>query len=73
MLRKLNQYRCILTHVMQKSITFALEPSPVPDTIPRQTLKVGREPWSSGYGSRLIFQRSWVRIPALYTEWTFSH
>ena len=24
-------------------------------------------PWSSGYGRRLMFRRSWVRIPALYT------
>ena len=27
----------------------------------------GWEPWSSGYGTRLMFQRSWVRILALYT------
>ena len=32
---------------------------------------VGWEPWSCGYGRRLMFQRSWVRIPALYTGWTF--
>ena len=32
-----------------------------------------REPWSSGYGWRLMFQRSWVRIPAPYTGWTFFH
>ena len=31
----------------------------------------GREPWSSGYGWRLVFERSWVWIPAPYTEWTF--
>ena len=31
----------------------------------------GQEPWSSGYGKRLTFQRSWVRIPAPYTGWTF--
>ena len=30
----------------------------------------GREPWSSGYGIRLIFMRSWVQIPAWYTGWT---
>ena len=29
------------------------------------------EPWSSGYGKRLMFQRSWVRFPAPYTDWTF--
>ena len=29
------------------------------------------QPWSSGYGKRLKFQRSWVRFPALYTGWTF--
>ena len=31
----------------------------------------GRETWSSGYGRRLMFWRSWVQIPALYTGWTF--
>ena len=29
------------------------------------------EPWAKGYGRRLMFRRSWVRIPALYTGWTF--
>ena len=33
----------------------------------------GREPWSSGYGRRFMFHRLWVRIPAPYTEWIFSH
>ena len=33
--------------------------------------RTGREPWSSGYGKRLTFRRSWVRIPAPYTGWTF--
>ena len=34
-----------------------------------------QESWSSGYGRRLMFQRSWVQIPALYTgwKWHFSH
>ena len=27
----------------------------------------------SDYGRRLMFERSWVRIPALYTGWTFFH
>ena len=31
----------------------------------------GWEPWSSGYGRRLTFWRSWVRIPVLYTGWKF--
>ena len=31
----------------------------------------GRESWSSGYGRRLIFWRSRVRIPAPYTGWTW--
>ena len=26
-----------------------------------------------GYGWRLMFVRSWVRIPALYTGWTLGH
>ena len=29
------------------------------------------EPWSSSYGMRLMFQWSWVWIPAPYTGWTF--
>ena len=33
----------------------------------------GHEPWSSGYGMRLMFWRSWVWIPAPYTGWTFFH
>ena len=33
---------------------------------------LGREPWSSGYERRLTFQRSWVRIPARYTGWTWN-
>ena len=32
---------------------------------------VGWEPWSSGYGRWLMFQRSWVQIPAPYTGWTW--
>ena len=30
-----------------------------------------REPWSSGYEMRLIYQRLWVRFPAPYTGWTW--
>ena len=30
--------------------------------------KTLREPWSSGYGGRFML---WVRIPVLYTLWTF--
>ena len=29
------------------------------------------EPWSIGYGRRLVFWRLWVQIPAPYTGWTF--
>ena len=49
---------------LDKSVSNTL---PVKFTILYQ---VGREPWSSGYGSRLTFQRSWVRIPAPDTGWT---
>ena len=28
------------------------------------------EPWSSGYEKQLMFERSWVQIPVLYTGWT---
>ena len=34
---------------------------------------IGREPWSSGYGRRLMFVRLWVRIPSPYTGWTLGH
>ena len=34
-------------------------------------VRLGREPWSSGYGKRLMFQMLWVRILAQYTGWTF--
>ena len=37
----------------------------------RKYLPLGREPWSSGYGRRLMFWRSWVQIPAPYAGWTF--
>ena len=32
----------------------------------------GREPWSSGYGKRFTFRRSWVRIPVYWMD-IFSH
>ena len=38
-----------------------------------KTIGIEQEPWSSGYGRRLMFPRSGVQIPALYTGWTFSH
>ena len=41
--------------------------------ISQSTSSVGHEPWSSGYGWQLMFERLRVRIPALYTGWTFFH
>ena len=38
----------------------------------QQYFKFGRHPWSSGYGRRLVFRRSWVWIAAPYTRWTFT-
>ena len=35
------------------------------------TWKSNEEPWSSGYERRLMFKRSWVRIPA--PHYIFSH
>ena len=32
-----------------------------------------RDAWSCVYGRRLMFWRSWVRIPALYNGCTFFH
>ena len=29
--------------------------------------------WSSGYGWRRMFKRSWYRIPVPYIGWTFGH
>ena len=34
-------------------------------------ISIWQEPWSSGYGWRLMFERLWVRILAPYTGWTF--
>ena len=34
---------------------------------------IGREPWSSGYGRRLISLRLWFQIQAPFTVWTFFH
>ena len=39
----------------------------------KQSTRNRVEPWSSGYGRRLMFERLWVWIPALYTWWTFFH
>ena len=36
----------------------------------RESITVGREPWSSRYGKRLTFQRLWIRILVLDTGWT---
>ena len=44
-----------------------------PLQVDKKNWKIGWEPWSSGYWKRLTFQRSWVRIPAPYTGWTFFH
>ena len=38
---------------------------------PKQNHSRGREPWSSGYGWRLTYKRSWVQILAPVTGWTF--
>ena len=32
---------------------------------------MGRDPWSSGYGIWLMFNRSWVQISPPYTRWTW--
>ena len=32
---------------------------------------IGREPWCSGYGRRLVSWRSWIWIPAPDIGWTF--
>ena len=34
-------------------------------------LPTKKKPWSSGYRRRLMLCSLWVRIPALYTGWTF--
>ena len=32
---------------------------------------LGREPWSSGYGRKLMFERLWFQIPAPNIRWTW--
>ena len=59
----MTDYRCLANITLQYKSTFI--------NAINFSLPVGREPWSSGYGRRLMFQRLWVRIPALYTGWTF--
>ena len=44
------------------------------DSLTKHKLRLnsqGWEPWSSDYGKRLMSWRSWVRILAPYTGWTF--
>ena len=36
-------------------------------------ITLNQEPWSSGYGRKLMFWRSWVQIPEPYIGWTFFH
>ena len=36
-------------------------------------MNIGQDPWSSGYGRKLMFQRLWVQIPTQYTGLTFFH
>ena len=59
--------RCKLFFTNLNSISKALY------DICRAGFCLGLEPWSSGYGRRLMFQRLRVRILALYTGWTFFH
>ena len=37
----------------------------------KRTKNEKKWPWSSGYGRRLMFWRSWVLILVLFTGWTF--
>ena len=41
--------------------------------IKNMPLLFGLEPWSSGYGRRLVFWRLWVQIPAPDIWWNFFH
>ena len=50
-------------------ITQALLNGQTPKSIVKMSLGE-REPWSSGYGSRLMFERSCVLILVPYTGWT---
>ena len=42
------------------------------DKVTLNTVVQWREPWYSGYGRRLTWQRSWVRILAPYTGYLFE-
>ena len=40
--------------------------------LPKHVQKTRKNlPWFSGYGRRLMYNRSWVRIPAPWTGWTW--
>ena len=43
----------------------------IKDCVQKTKIKIDREPWSIGYGRRLMSWRLWVWISALYTGWTF--
>ena len=60
------------THEMMVSKNVLVLPSsPRVIKMIKFNMLIGREPWSSGYGRRLMCQRSWVRIPTC--AWHYSH
>ena len=70
------QITMISIHFTHPSLSTAFSVSSSFFLAAKRTFKyflIRQETWYSGYGRRLIFRRSWVRISASYTGWTFSH
>ena len=53
-------HRTAINHTTRRIVDYV-------DSLLTKFVEVGREPWSSGYGRKLMFLVSWVRIPAQYT------
>ena len=61
--------------VKEEIISFQNKEKRFQREVPQTQILYGRVPWSSGYGKRLTFRRSWVWIPGhcRYTGWPFFH
>ena len=58
----------LFKHIACSGVTLACLSST--RTISKATEPPMQEPWSNGYGWRLMFKRLWVWIPVPYTWWT---
>ena len=69
----IHRFLWILLYSMHRIQLMLLFPVPCESVLNKHILSTRRYPRSSGYGRRHMFNRSWVRIPALYTgrTWLF--